>query len=108
MKGAFSFENKPGVRAVLGKLAGIKSELAWVIVGQATAAVAALVSVRVMTGLLNPVVYGELALGMTVALLIGQSVFGPLINGITRFYAPALEMGEIGAYFDATRRLALS
>jgi O-antigen/teichoic acid export membrane protein len=96
------------MRAVLGKLAGIKSELAWVIVGQAAAAVAALVGVRIMTGLLSPVAYGELALGMTVALLIVSSLFGPLTNGINRFYAPAMETGEVGAYLQAARRLALS
>ncbi|HEY3658133.1 MAG TPA: oligosaccharide flippase family protein [Steroidobacteraceae bacterium] len=108
MKATLSFENKSPVRAMLGKLAGIKGELVWVIVGQATAAVAALAGVRIMTGLLSPVAYGELALGMTVALLIVSSLFGPLTNGINRFYAPAIERGEVGAYLRAARRLALS
>jgi O-antigen/teichoic acid export membrane protein len=108
MKAAFSFENRSRVRALLGKLAGIKSELAWVIVGQTIAAVAALAGVRIMTGLLSPVAYGELALGTTVSLLIVSSLFGPLTNGINRFYAPAMGMGEIGAYLQAARRLALS
>jgi O-antigen/teichoic acid export membrane protein len=108
MRAAFSRENRLRVRAILSRLAGIKGELTWVIAGQMIATVAALAGVRLMTGLLNPIAYGELALGMTVALLIGQSVFGPLVNGISRFYAPAAETGEIDAYLDATRRLALS
>jgi O-antigen/teichoic acid export membrane protein len=53
-------------------------------------------------------VYGEVALGMTLALLISQCVFGPLTNGVARFYAPALERHDVGGYLEAARRLASS
>jgi O-antigen/teichoic acid export membrane protein len=55
--------------------------------------------------LLDPAAYGELALGMTVASLVNQAVLGPLSNGITRFYAPAQERGDLPGYLRAVRGL---
>ena len=67
-----------------------------------------LVGVRLLTELLDPAAYGELALGMTVATLANQIVFGPLGGGIMRFYAPAVEQGDFGSYISAVRRLVWS
>jgi O-antigen/teichoic acid export membrane protein len=60
-----------------------------------------------MTELLDPAAYGELALAMTVATLVNQSVLGPLGNGISRFFAPAKEQSDVGAYLHAAARLVL-
>lgn len=67
----------------------------------------ALVGVRILTELLNPSIYGELALGMTVATFINQMFFVPIATGIIRFYAPAVEQGSVKGYFEASRRLVL-
>jgi O-antigen/teichoic acid export membrane protein len=80
----------------------------WVVLGQAMAVLGALVGVRLLTELLSPAAYGELALGMTVATLVNQTVLGPLGNGVTRFYAPAQERGDLGGYLNAVRQLVLS
>lgn len=80
----------------------------WIIFGQGAAVIGALVGVRLLTELLDPAAYGELALGMTVATLVNQTILGPLGNGITRFYAPAVEQGDLGGYLNAVRRLVLS
>ena len=80
----------------------------WIVLGQAMAVVGSLVGVRLLTELLDPAAYGELALGMTVATLVNQTVLGPLANGITRFYAPAVEQGDLGGYLNAVRRLVLA
>lgn len=80
----------------------------WIVLGQASAVIGALVGVRLLTELLNPAAYGELALGMTVATLVNQTVLGPLGNGVTRFYAPAMEQGDLSGYLNAVRRLVLS
>ncbi|MEK7361929.1 MAG: hypothetical protein AAB133_07620, partial [Pseudomonadota bacterium] len=61
-----------------------------------------------LTELLDPAAYGELALGLTVASLVNQTVLGPLANGITRFYAPAQERGDLGGYLSAVRGLVLA
>lgn len=80
----------------------------WIVLGQAMAVLGSLVGVRILTGLLAPAAYGELALGMTVATLVNQTVLGPLSNGVSRFYAPALEQADLGGYLNAVRRLMLS
>lgn len=77
----------------------------WIVLGQAAAVLGSLAGVRLLTELLAPAVYGELALGLTVAALVNQIVLGPLANGIMRFYAPAQEQGDLGGYLVATRRL---
>lgn len=86
----------------------LSKEGAWIVLGQAAAVLGSLVGVRLLTELLDPAAYGELALGMTVATLVHQTVLGPLGNGSTRFYAPAQERGDIGGYLSAVRRLVLS
>jgi len=66
-----------------------------------------LASVRLLTELLTPAAYGELALGMTIATLVSQLIIGPLGGGITRFYAPAIEYGDLAGYLNAARKLVL-
>lgn len=61
--------------------------------------------VRLLTEMLDAAAYGELALGTTLAILINQIVLGPLLNGVTRFYTPAAEQGELRGYLLAVRRL---
>ncbi len=80
----------------------------WVIFGQSMAVVGSVVGVRLLTELLEPSAFGELALGMTMATLVNQTLFGPLSNGVTRFYSPAVEEGDIGGFLSTVRRLVLS
>ncbi|HJQ10152.1 MAG TPA: hypothetical protein VJ840_03905 [Gemmatimonadaceae bacterium] len=49
--------------------------------------------------------YGQVALGLTLVNLANQTIVGPLGNGINRFYAPALEGGDIAGYGKSVRRL---
>lgn len=69
--------------------------------------VGSLVGVKLLTSLLTPDAYGELALGMTIATFVNQILFGPLGGGITRFYAPAVEQGDINGYIYAVKKLVL-
>lgn len=94
----------------LGQLASsrfrrLSREFVWIGLGQATAVLGAVVGVRILTGVLPPEAYGRLALGMTVATLVNQSVLGPLSNGATRFFAPAQEAGTLQSYFAAVKSL---
>ena len=86
----------------------LSKEGAWIVLGQASAVLGSLAGVRLLTELLDPAAYGELALGMTVAGLVNQTVLGPLSNGITRFYAPAQERGDLAGYLSAVRGLVLA
>lgn len=79
----------------------------WIVLGQVLAMLGSLVGVGVLTGMMSPASFGQLALGMTVATLVGQVVIGPLGNGVTRFYAPAMEQNDLGGYFNSVRRMVI-
>lgn len=77
----------------------------WIVLGQVMMVTGSLVGVRLLTELLSPSSYGELALGMTIATLVNQTILGPLGGGISRFYAPAIERGDLSGYLNAARKL---
>lgn len=98
----------PAIRIpALERLQRLSKEGLWIVLGQGAAITGVLFGVRLMTELLDPAAYGELALAMTVATLVNQSVLGPLGNGISRFFAPAKEQSDVGAYLHAAARLVL-
>ena len=79
----------------------------WVFFGQALAIAGSLVGVQILTKLLKPEIYGELALSMTIVSLVTQLLYGPLSAGVTRFYVPALEKDDLNGYLKAVKRLLL-
>jgi O-antigen/teichoic acid export membrane protein len=89
----------------LQRLRHLFKEGSWIVVGQAMVMIASLLGVRLLTGLLSPAEYGELALGLTIATLVNQTILGPLAQGVLRFYAPAIEKDDLGGYLYAVRQL---
>jgi O-antigen/teichoic acid export membrane protein len=77
----------------------------WILVGQISSVLGALVLVRVLTEYLDPVQYGQVALGLTVTGLVDQVAMGGLSNGISRFYSVAAEKNDFGRYLGASWRL---
>jgi O-antigen/teichoic acid export membrane protein len=67
----------------------------------------AVVGVRLLTELLDPSAYGQLALGMTAATLVQQTILGPLSNGAVRLYAPSREAHALSLHLAAVKRLVL-
>ena len=61
------------------------TEVAWVVAGQAAAVVGSLALLRLLTTIMTPDEYGRLALGLTLAGLVGQAMTGGVANGIGRF-----------------------
>jgi O-antigen/teichoic acid export membrane protein len=80
-------------------------EFFWVGLGQAVAAVGGLVGVSLLTRVLSPESYGELALGMTAGTLAQQVVIGPFAGAFLRFFAPAREAQQTRVFLSAARRL---
>ncbi|MEM7063178.1 MAG: oligosaccharide flippase family protein [Cyanobacteria bacterium P01_B01_bin.77] len=80
----------------------------WIGLGSALVILGALVGVRLLTEVLSPTAYGELALGMTITTLVNQISMGPLSSGAMRFYAPAVEKNEFSSYLAGVRKLVLS
>jgi len=85
----------------------IVREFALIAGGQSVAAFGGIVGVRLLTRALDPTIYGEVALGMTLALLVQQTMLSPLSVAFLRFFSPAREARTIGAYSKAVRRLLL-
>jgi O-antigen/teichoic acid export membrane protein len=78
----------------------------WIAGGQAAAVLGTLVGIRILTELMSPAQYGQLALGLTAATLASQVLWAPLSGGAMRFYAPAVEARELTSYLRAIYRLA--
>ena len=89
----------------IGRLLRLGRESFWIALGQTAAVIGSVVGIRVLTQVLPPTVYGELALGMTLATLALYIVFNPLSNACLRFYAPAHEALELKEYFLAIRKI---
>jgi O-antigen/teichoic acid export membrane protein len=80
-------------------------EVFWITVGQAMVMIGSLVGVRLLTGILSPADYGELALGMTITTFVNQTILAPLGQGVMRFYAPATEKEDLCGYLYSVRQL---
>src|SRR5690349_5276104 len=94
-------------RLASGRLRAFSREFLWIILGNAAAAIGSVVGIRVLTEFLDPHAYGQVALGVTLAMLANQTVMGPLGNGVMRFYAPAVERKDLPSYLAAVRDLVL-
>jgi len=75
--------------------------------GQVFSVLGALVLVRVLTESLDPVQYGQIALGLTIVGLVEQVTMSGLGAGINRFYSVAAEKGDLGGYLHASRYLVM-
>jgi O-antigen/teichoic acid export membrane protein len=83
----------------------LAKECSWIVAGQISAVLGALVLVRVLTNYLEPAQYGELALGLTVAALFNQAGFGSISGGIIRYYVIAAEKNDLPSYLRASREM---
>jgi len=86
----------------------IGKEIIVIGLGQAMAMVGGLVGVRILTELLNPKNYGQLALAMTMVAFTNKAVFGPISGGAMRYYASAAESRDANKYIDALKGIITS
>ncbi len=89
------------------RLKSLFSESAWIILGQILVVLGSLLGIKLLTKFLEPNVYGELMLAVTVSALVVQIVTGPLSNGITQYYAPAKESGKLQQYLKSANNLTI-
>ena len=85
----------------------LSKEGGWIVAGQVTQIIGMLVLVRVITEYLNLVEYGELALGLTLALLLNTVITGGIANGIGRFYSIAVEKNKVYDFLKASSKLII-
>jgi len=89
----------------LNKYIGPLRETAWVASGQIAAFLGGVVGIKVLTNVLAPEHYGELALGLSLAGVVNLFIFGPLGQVAMRFYAACRERGNIAGYTRVLTRL---
>jgi O-antigen/teichoic acid export membrane protein len=79
-------------------------EAVLVFAGQAVAGVGSIVGVRLLTSLLPPAVFGEYALSLTLVTII-QYCYAGTSGAAMRFFAPAVEKGEVDEFLCAAWRM---
>lgn len=84
---------------------GPLKEATWVAVGQIIAFLGGLVGIKLLTNMMLPGNYGELALGLSLAGVINLFIFGPLGQVALRFYSACRERGNVAAYTRVLFRL---
>lgn len=73
--------------------------------GHGLAALGGLVGVRLLTGVMSPTSYGELALAMTMTVLVQQTLLCPVTAALRRFYATSAEKQRIRTFLRAAAEL---
>ena len=73
-------------------------EAGWVLAGQILAFLGGVVGIKLLTNLMPPEGYGELALGITIAGIVNMFLFGPLAQVVVRYYSICREQGTLDAY----------
>ena len=77
----------------------LRHELAWVVTGQLLAFLGGFAGIKILTNVLGPEGYGQLALGLTIAGLLNMFVYGPIGQVVLRFFSVYRERGELSIYF---------
>ena len=91
-------------RLVWNRIVRLRCEALWVFVGQTGVALGSLFGVKILTHVLSPLEYGRLALANTVVILVGTSLFGPLAQGLMRFWSISRDRGEIENFVVTSKR----
>lgn len=92
------------LRASCRGLGRVRGELGWVATGQVFAFVGSFFSVKLLTNVLGPRGYGELAFGITIAGLIQIFIYSPFGQVVIRFLSICRERAQLPAYFFLARR----
>lgn len=79
----------------------------WVFGGQVGVALGGLLSVKILTHLLNPYEYGRFSIANTVIILISANLFGPLGQGMMRHWSIVQDQRGLAGFIHVTRKFLL-
>ena len=91
-------------RPLFDRAMKLRRELAWVLFGQVLCFVGGFLGIKVLTNVMGPKGYGQLALGLTIAGIFTTYVYGPVANVVARFFSVYRERGDLGTYFAVLKR----
>ena len=76
----------------------IHTELGWAIIGQGATLIGGFFTLKVLTTLLGTQDYGRFVLGLTVAGILNLFLYGPLAQGVTRYFHIFAERAVLGTF----------
>ncbi|MCF8074937.1 MAG: hypothetical protein K9K63_12250 [Desulfotignum sp.] len=89
-----------------------RSEILWILLGQGGVLLGGMIGIKLLTQLVTPAEFGRFALANTLVLLIGTNVFGPVGQGVMRFWSITGERRERAVFSILSgkiiRKLSLS
>ena len=84
----------------------VSKEATWIIIGQAGTAIAGLFGVKLLTNVLSPGEFGKVALANTIVALVSTNfLFGPLGQGMMRFWAIAKDRASLSEFYAVSNQL---
>jgi O-antigen/teichoic acid export membrane protein len=86
------------------RLLRIGAEASWVLAGQIGVAAGGILSIKILTHILTPYEFGRLSVANTIILLIGINLFGPMGQGLMRFWSIAQDWQDLNAYVQFSRK----
>lgn len=92
------------IQGIIGRFTKLRREIVWILIGQALGFVGGFIGIKVLTNIMGPDGYGQLALGLTIAGLFNTYVYGPLANVVARFFVVCRERGELHVYFAILKK----
>ncbi|MCU0666033.1 MAG: hypothetical protein MUF05_02950 [Candidatus Omnitrophica bacterium] len=90
---------------MLVRIKKLSIEMAWICLGQFLVVSGGVFGVRLLTYKLSPSIYGDLAIGMTVAIVAQQAILLPLGLCSLRFFPVAHEDGQLYVFIKAVKLL---
>lgn len=95
------------INKIITKIKQNKEEFFWVALGQALAFIGSILGVKLLTNVMTPSEYGDVALGMTIVGFINSVLFGPLGNVIIRYYSIMKDNHKDQLYFLLLKNIHL-
>jgi O-antigen/teichoic acid export membrane protein len=79
---------------LLDRFRKLRREMGWILCGQFLGFVGGFIGIKVLTNMMGPDGYGQLALGLTIAGLFNTYAYGPVANVVAGFL-PSTGSGAI-------------
>ena len=88
------------------RITRLAKEGGWVFFGQLSSMLGLVISIKILTKYLSPSIYGDVAIGLTIATFINQVVFGPISAGVLRLYSEAHHHHCMSDYYSGVFNIA--
>jgi len=84
----------------------LQKEVTWIVIGQAGTAIAGILGIKLLTNVLSPADFGKFSLANTIVVLISTNfLFGPLGQGLMRFWAISKSRGNLKGFYAVSKHL---